>query len=272
MNTKVLVIASKEWRDGWRNRWVLAITLVFAFMAVGLSWFGSVAYGEIGTASLETTIASLSSLAVLVIPLIALLLGYDAYVGEQDQGTLLLILTYPVTKFQLVLGKFLGQGAILAIATFVGFGSAAVLLFIKNFDLTIIYAFGVFIGSAVLLGGVFLAIAHLISIAVSEKSRAVGLALFVWFFFTLIYDLGLLSLLVASNGWLDQTVLQALLLLNPTDLFRVINLLHLDAQGSGALASLGELDYRYGTLISLFFLWIAAGLAATTTLLKHKNI
>ena len=64
MRSKISIVVAKEWRDGWRNRWVLAITLVFACMAIGLSWFGSVAYGEIGTASLETTIASLSSLAV----------------------------------------------------------------------------------------------------------------------------------------------------------------------------------------------------------------
>ena len=87
-----LIVAGKEWRDGWRNRWLLAITIVFALMSLGISWFGSVAMGQVGPSPLPATIASLSSLAVLVMPLIALLLGYDAFVGEQEQGTLLLLL------------------------------------------------------------------------------------------------------------------------------------------------------------------------------------
>jgi hypothetical protein len=61
-------VAAKE----WRNRWLLFITLLFALMALGLSWFGAVATGQLGTAPLPTLIVSL---AVLVIPLIALLIA-----------------------------------------------------------------------------------------------------------------------------------------------------------------------------------------------------
>ena len=41
----VVTIATKEFQDGMRNRWVLAITLVFAVLAVGLSYFGAAASG-----------------------------------------------------------------------------------------------------------------------------------------------------------------------------------------------------------------------------------
>ena len=42
-------------------------------------------------------------------PLIALLLSYDAIVGEVERGTMMLLLTYPVARWQVVLGKFLGH-------------------------------------------------------------------------------------------------------------------------------------------------------------------
>ena len=149
---EILTVANKEFQDGLRNRWLLSITLIFAVLSVGLTYFGAAASGAVGTTSLSTTIASLASLAVFLIPLIALLLSYDSFVGEQEGGTLLLLLTYPLSKNQLLLGKFLGQGGIIALATVLGFGSSALLLFIQNSDIAILQTFGYFILSATLLG------------------------------------------------------------------------------------------------------------------------
>ena len=59
----ILIVANKEFRDGLRNRWVLSITLMFVFLALGLAYFGASASGTVGFTSLATTIISLSSLA-----------------------------------------------------------------------------------------------------------------------------------------------------------------------------------------------------------------
>ena len=89
-------IARKEFSDGLRNRWLLAITLLFAVLAVGIAWLGAAASGQLGFTSIPATIASLASLATFPqMPLIALLLAYDAIVGEEESGTLMLLLTYP---------------------------------------------------------------------------------------------------------------------------------------------------------------------------------
>src|SRR5690554_8016479 len=119
-------IASKELSDGLRNRWLLAISLLFAVLAVGIAWLGAAAAGTVGFTSIPSTIASLSSLATFLMPLIALLLAYDAIVGEDEGGTLMLLLTYPLRRGQLLLGKFVGHGLILALATLIGFGGSAV--------------------------------------------------------------------------------------------------------------------------------------------------
>ena len=83
---QILTVASKEFHDGLRNRWLVSITLIFAILSLGLSYYGAAASGSIGVASLSTTIASLASLAVFLIPLIALLVSYDSFVGEQESG------------------------------------------------------------------------------------------------------------------------------------------------------------------------------------------
>ncbi|MCW9012492.1 MAG: ABC transporter permease [Gammaproteobacteria bacterium] len=223
----ILIVAGKEYRDGWRNRWVLAITAVFALFAFAIAYFGAAASGQVGFTSLATTIVSLASLAVFLIPLIALLLGYDTIVGEENQGTLLLLLSYPISRWQLLTGKLCGQGAILASATFIGFGAAGVAIasFTGQAQATEIWrAFGVFVGSAILLGWVFLALAYLISVMATDKGRAAGVALITWFFFVLIFDLGMLGILVMTSGQDGGDLLAYLLLLNPTDIFRLINL------------------------------------------------
>ena len=118
-------IARKELSDGLRNRWLLAISLLFAMLAAGIAWLGAAASGQVGFTSIPATIASLSSLATFLMPLIALLLAYDAIVGEEEGGTLLLLLTYPLNRAQILLGKFIGHGLILGLATLIGFGCAA---------------------------------------------------------------------------------------------------------------------------------------------------
>ena len=83
----VLHVAQKELRDRLRNRWVLAVALVFTVFALVITYFGGAQQGAVGLRSIEFTIASLVSLVIYLIPLIALLLGFDAIVGERERGT-----------------------------------------------------------------------------------------------------------------------------------------------------------------------------------------
>ena len=60
--SSVWTIARKELSDSLRNRWLMAISLVFASLALGIAWFGAAASGQVGYASTPATIASLASL------------------------------------------------------------------------------------------------------------------------------------------------------------------------------------------------------------------
>jgi drug/metabolite transporter (DMT)-like permease len=106
--TQILTIAAKEFRDRMRNRWVLAVALVFTVFSLVIAYFGGAQQGAVGFRSIEFTIASLVSLVIYLIPLIALLLGFDAIVGERERGSLDLLLALPITRLELLLGKYLG--------------------------------------------------------------------------------------------------------------------------------------------------------------------
>ena len=121
----VLIVARKEIQEGLRNRWVLATTLLLAALALTLTFLGSAPTGSVGVRALDVVIVSLSSLTIFLLPLIALLISHDAIVGEMERGTMLLLLSYPVGRWQVLLGKFVGHLAILAFATLLGYGAAA---------------------------------------------------------------------------------------------------------------------------------------------------
>lgn len=273
---ETMTVAGKEFRDGLRNRWVVAITLAFAALAVALSWFGAAASGEVGFTRVSTTIASLASLAVFLIPLIALMLAYDSIVGEDERGTLLLLLTYPISRTELLFGKFLGHAAIMALSTLLGFGLAAFIIVVADADASagaVSGPFALFIFSAMLLGWCFLALAYLISVVAREKARAAGLALLCWFALVLIYDLVLLGVLVGTEGRIHEGVFQALLLANPTDLFRLINLTGFEdvAEASGMLAVAAKSGWSVPALLALMLGWVLVPLGVAAVLFRARH-
>jgi Cu-processing system permease protein len=270
---EMLTVANKEFHDGLRNRWLVSITVIFAILSIGLSYFGAAASGVEGITSLSTTVASLASLAVFLIPLIALLLSYDSFVGEQESGTLLLLLTYPLSKTQLLLGKFIGQGGIIALATLLGFGASALLLFFQLNDSAVLITFSLFIASAILLGLSFTAIAYIISLLVSEKSKAAGFALITWFLFALAFDLALLALLVGVDNGLSQQGLMQLMMLNPADIFRLINLAGLDSSDvNGVLAIAIKSSVSQGQLFSILIAWVVLPLSLAIFIFRNKKL
>ena len=224
---QITAIAGKEFRDRIRNRWVLAVALVFTAFALVIAYFGAAQQGTVGFASIEVTIASLVSLVIYLIPLIALILGFDAIVGERERGSLDLLLSMPITRLELLLGKYLGLAAALALSTVAGFGLVGMVL-LTGFDFNALFHYAGFVLSSVLLGMSFLSMAVAVSVFAVDRTRASGLAIALWFFFVLVFDLLLLGALVATGGHAGGEIFPWLMLANPADVFRVLNVFSLD--------------------------------------------
>jgi len=259
----VAAIAAKEWRDRLRNRWVLAVALVFASFALLIAYFGGAQSGVVGLRSAAATVASLTSLAIYLVPLIALLLGFDAVVGERERGVLDLLLSLPVTRAELLIGKYLGLAAALSMATLAGFG-AALLPLARGMDGASLVIYLRFVGSALMLGLAFLSLAVLVSTVARDRTRATGAAIALWFGFVLVFDLSLLGVLVASAGSHASTWAPYALLLNPADVFRVINVFGADAlRSSFGLGTLMAQGWNApATLYSVLVAWIVVPLGA----------
>ena len=263
----VKLVALKEFRDCLRSRWLLFGSALFAILSVAV-FFGTAAIG--GTLQyqpLPSVMNYLLSLTVFLLPLLALLLCYDAFVGEAESGTLLLMLTYPLSRLQWLTGKAIGQGGAILLVLAAGF---AVLPLIQAF-LPVPYGMGELLGAMAvliatgwLLGLVFMLLAYWVSLTVRHKAQALALLLVVWFTAVLLYDLALLVISVAGADTLGRSALTALMLANPASVFRLINQAHL-----------GILSFDVPPawlLVGLLVLWSAVLFVICAALLRSRRL
>jgi Cu-processing system permease protein len=268
----IAILAGKEIRDGLRNRWVAAAILLLSALALLLALLGSAPTGTVKASALGITVVSLSSLTVYLLPLIALMLAYDALVGEFERGTMLLLLSYPVARWQVVLGKFLGHMAILSVAILIGYGGVGLLVeFTGGGDPESRAAYLAMMANSALLGAAFIGLGYLISVLVRERATAAGLALALWLGLVVFYDLALLGLLLADTGQaMGEGLFSALLTINPTDAYRIVTL-----SGTGAAhvaVGMGGADSSITAAFASMAAWLAAPLAAAVFLFQRRDL
>lgn len=245
MISHIIPIAANEILLGIRNRWVLLAALVLFAFALVLGFLGAVPTGSVKTSRLVVTVASLATLSVYLVPLIALLLAFDAIAGEIERGTLPLLLASPASRLSVMLGKFIGHLTIVALAIIVGYGLAGTAVTgLSGTDLEGIGHLIRLIVTSIALGAVFLAFGYVASTSVRSASTAAALSVGIWLFAVVLYDLGLLGALILNgNGFFARNIFPYLLAANPADAFRLYNMSALEANAvatglAGAASSL----------------------------------
>ena len=226
MIARIFATAVTEAHIARRNRWVLIAVALMVVFSLVLSAAGSAPTGALGADRLSVVVASLTSLSVYLVPLVALLMSFDAIAGEVERGTLPLLLTYPVARWEVLAGKLLAHTAILIVAIVAGYGVAAAITIAA--DPAAVAGLGALwrlTWTSVLLGATFIGIGYALSSLARRVSGAAGLAIGLWLGLVVLYDLGLLAAVVADDGGFFTTdVFPAALLANPADAFRLFNL------------------------------------------------
>jgi len=214
----ILVLAQKEARDALRNRWFLAFSAAFAALALALAWLGLSGVGGYRVSGFGRTAASLIDLVVLIVPLMGLTLGALSLAGERERGTLLYLLSQPVSTTEILLGKFVGIASALLGALALGFGVSGLLMAARG-GLAEADAYLALVGLAFLLALASLGAGLLVSAASHRSATAIGAAVVLWLAFALVSDLGLMGLALAAR--LDASTLFFLALVNPLQDFRI---------------------------------------------------
>src|SRR5690625_4018469 len=104
----ILLLALQEICIGLRNRLFIATTLVLGVLALSLVLLVSAPTASVKVDALAVVVLSLASLTIFLVPLIALMLSFATIVVEHERGTLMLLLPYPIARWQVIVGKVLG--------------------------------------------------------------------------------------------------------------------------------------------------------------------
>ena len=251
--------------------------MLLAALALSLGFLGSTPTGSVKVDPLTVTVVSLSSLSIFLIPLIAMLLSYDALIGEIERGTMALLLSYPVSRVQILAGKFIGHIIILTLATAAGYGLAGIALQLANggIDIAAWKPFALLIAASVVLGAAFLAMGYVISAKVKERGTAAGVAIGVWLFFVVIFDMTLLGVLVAdSEQTITAPVVEGILLLNPADIYRLLNLTGYEntAMYAGMAGLSEQISLTVPVLLAAQVLWVFVPLVLAAWIFGRRQI
>jgi Cu-processing system permease protein len=269
----IFALGTRELREALRSRWFLLYSLAFTLLGLAVSFVSASGAGGAGLSGFGRTSAGLVNLVLLVVPLMALTAGAGAIASDRERGMLQYLLAQPVSRFEVVVGKYVGIAVALFAALCLGLGTCACILAAKGVPTppeSILWLTALSMSLA--LG--MLSCGMLISVLARKSSIAVGTAIFVWLLLVFVTDLGLMAGAVALRLRVEE--LFALSLVNPLQVFKMWSLLasdaSLDVLGPAGLYATEEYASRlhliFGAAMSA---WILLPLSLASLALTRRS-
>lgn len=275
-------IARKEIRDSIRSRSLIVLSGLFVILALFLTaLYASVPLLGGGTEG-ELTVESLVSFfnnAVMFVPIIAILLGYKAVVGERQSGSLNLTLSLPHTRDDVMLGKFVGRSVVLAVPVLLAF-TAGLFVVVALFDAFSIVDYLVFVLGVLLVGLAYLSLAIGFSGAASSSILSAVGVFVLYVLFRFVWTPGLMATQSVVNRLQtgEWTIafqfdwwMYPLSLINPHYAYRMI--LHGFVYTDVAQPRYMSAWYINGwTGLAVLAVWIVVPLALGTVLFRRQDL
>lgn len=219
-------VARKDFEDAIRSKLLWGLTAVFVAFLVMALLSAEELFPEAITVDTPQALAGVAMLAQLFIPGVALVVGYMSVVGERQSGSLRVLLSYPFSRFDVVLGKLLGRTLVTAMGLAISYAvaSAVVVLLYGTPDVETLIGF---VAIGVLVGMSFTALAVGGSAAAATRGRArtltIGSFMAMVFFWNPVV-VGLHYVVTGSLPGLQADRWYFLLKrLNPLEAFRVLS-------------------------------------------------
>jgi Cu-processing system permease protein len=231
--------------------------------------------GYAGFASFERTSASLLSLVLYLVPLVALTMAALSFTG--DRGAAELLFSQPVARSEILLGKFLGLFGSVLTAMVIGFGLSGTIIALQVGTEGLL-RFLEFTGIAVLLASAFISLGSLCSVLGGTRPRAFGLALFSWFFLVLFYDLLVIGMCFLVKERAANLLIFLSLFGNPVDAARVSALLSLGdatifgAAGAALVKFLGGRGLSAAALAIILVAWTVGPIFLADRVLRKRDL
>ncbi|MBX9783600.1 MAG: ABC transporter permease [Chitinophagaceae bacterium] len=245
--------------DLLRNRIVLGYTFVLLIISFGVFNMD---------ANTTKGVLSLMNIALIFVPLVSIIFS-TIYVYNSSEFIELLV-AQPLKRKTLWMSIYTGLAFSLSLAFLAGVGLPVLL-----------YSFSV-TGLMLIISGlfqtvIFAGIALLAAVKTRDKSKGIGVAVLLWFLFTLIYDAIVMLVLFQFSDYPMEKPMIALTMFNPVDLSRILMLLKLDISALMGYTGAVFLDFfgsTNGILFSIaaLLLWTIAPVWASLKYFQKKDL
>ncbi len=272
---KVYAIAKKELADNVRNRWIIAIIIIFVILTIATSILAG--RGDLG--GIEETVTTLLSISSMLIPLIAIMLGYATISGEAESSSLSIVLSYPISRGEVLFGKFFGLGMVIVISTLLGFGlSGLIIIYTEGSSYWGSYL--AFIGFNILLGLVYLSLSICFSAFCKRRVTSLGAGIII-FFWSMIVGTIIFGIYLSTGGswndlfggtvslpnWLWQS-----LFMSPMDMTQTAVMLAFDIKQVFGYNLTPPSFITLRSIIFIQLLWIIIPLMLAYSFFKRRDI
>lgn len=264
-------IARKDFQDAVRSLLLVGLTGLLILLVAGLALIPWLLADD--APGYEQALGFVFSPISFLVPIIGLIVGYRAIVGERESGAIRFLLGLPNTRLDVIVGKTVGRAAVVAVPIVLGFLAGAIVVFALYEGFSIVDYLGLFVFS-VLLGLIYVALAVGVSASVSSRAKAVGGAVGVYVLLDVIWsNIPAVIYFALERSLPDFTALPAwyvfLERLGPSqslnavvaDTVGFVGAGEVDMTTGGRIA--GEVPFYLGTWVSalLVLFWILAPLA-----------
>lgn len=228
-----------------RSRSVQVFAVVFGGLALLVAASGYLLSGGHGVQDFARTAASLIQLVLLLVPLTALSVGVFALAPER--GAAEILFAQPVARRTILWGKLLGLFQALAAAQALGFGVAGLVVFARAGSAGLA-GYAVVVCGSLALTAIFLGLAAWIAIGSigRPRTRALAIALGVWFVGVVLFDVATLGVASLLGSGAASRLLSTSVLVNPVAAVRTAVLFGVEGTAAFGAASLAFLRFTGG--------------------------
>lgn len=191
-------LARRDFGDAVRSRSLWGVIGAFLLLVVILA----AAANSGDTSNLEPVdlYPGFSELgAMFLIPIVAVMIGYKAIVGERESGSLRMLFGFSYNRMEVFVAKFTSRLSVIAIATIVPTVSIVLAGLVLFGEIPIATALG-FVGLTVLLGTAFVSVAVGASAIAESRYRAIGGSIATYILFLVFWHPLVAGIHYVTNG------------------------------------------------------------------------
>jgi len=245
--------------DILRSRAIMAYTAVLLVLATGVFHIEDNA---------DKGVLSLLNIVLFVVPLVSIVFS-TVYLYNSAEFIELLA-AQPLPRGTIWMGIFAGLAGSVSLAFLLGVGIPVALYAWMPSGLMLL-------ASGVALSLIFVSMALWTAVRIRDKARGIGLAIFLWLYFALLFDVLLLFALFQFADYPIERFAVVAAMLNPVDIARVLVLLEVDL--SAMMGYTGALFRNFfGTTggmiltVAVLLLWIALPLWLSARFFVRKDL